>query len=92
MRRIGDFSQADFEAMRLASQLQALATEYINDAFFAEEELNLDNLTLHNFVTSLDKAQDGGPVAVLEFNRMLSKIIAGVVPQVINPPQQGQGQ
>ena len=90
MIRHGDFASADFEAMRLASELQALSVEYINESFFAEEDLNLDNLTLANFMKEMEKARDGGPVAAFEFNRQLSKILQGVIPQVMNPQQPGQ--
>lgn len=86
MRRVGDFAQLDFYAMRLAEELQALSTQYINEAFFAEEDLNLDNLTLANFLKEAEKARDGGKVAELEFNRQLAKIIKGVVPMILNPP------
>ena len=88
MRRVGSFAQADFQAMRLAEELQALSTLYINESFFAEEEINLDNLTLANFLKEAEKARDGGKVAELEFNRMLAKIIKGVVPMILNPPEE----
>lgn len=92
MRRIGDYSQADFSAMRLAEQMQAMATQYINDAYFAEEDLNLNNLTWDNFVKQMDAAKDGGPVAMLEFNRQLAKIIQTAVPQVLQMGQEEGGQ
>ena len=91
MRRHGDFAQSDFAAMRLAEQLQSLSMQYINEAFFAEEDLGLDNLTLDKFFKELEKAKDGGPVAEFEFNRQLTKIIQGVIPMVTQPqePQEG---
>lgn len=89
MRRIGDYAQADFAAMRLAEELQALSVMYINDAFFAEEELNLDNLTLTNFLKAMESAREGGPVAETEFNRMLANIVRQAVGTVMAPPQEG---
>ena len=91
MHRVGDFAQLDFQAMRLAEQLQAMCVSYINDAYFAEEDLTLDNLTPAKFISELEKARDGGPVAQFEFNRMLGKIIEGVIPQVMNPQQAQAG-
>lgn len=90
MRRIGDYSQADFAALRLAEQMQALATQYITEAYFAEEELSLGNLTWNNFIKAADEAKDGGPIAMNEFNRMLAKIISGAVPEALAPPEEGQ--
>ena len=92
MRRIGDFAQADFFTMRLAEELQALSMQYIQEAYFAEEELNLDNLTFANFVKAADAAQEGGPIAQKEFDRLLAKIIKGATDQVLNPPQKGSNQ
>ena len=74
--------------MRLAEQMQALAMEYIQEAYFAEEDLNLDNLTFNAFVKAADAAHEGGPIAQNEFNRMLTKILQGVVPQIMNPPEE----
>lgn len=91
MIRVGDFAQLDFQAMKMAEELQAMCVSYINDAYFAEEDLNLDNLTPARFIAELEKARDGGPVAQFEFNRMLSKIIEGVIPQVMNPQQAQAG-
>lgn len=88
MRRIGDFSQGDFEAMKLADQMQALAVGFIKDAYLAEEDINIDNLTLDRFLTELDKARSGGPIAQYEFNRQLSKVLMQVVPSVMNPPEE----
>ena len=88
MRRIGDFAQADFFAMQLAEQLQALSMQYVNEAFFAEEEINLDNLTLSNFLKEASKAKEGGPIAEQEFSRMLAKIVQGAADMVMNPPQE----
>lgn len=89
MRRIGDFSQADFAVLRLAEQMQALAVNYLNEAYFAEEDLNIDNLTWDRFVKAWDEAKDGGDIGMYEFNRQLAAIIQGVIPQVLNPPQEG---
>lgn len=89
MNRIGNFAQADFQAMRYADQLQALAVSYIQEAFFSEEDLNLDNLTPTKFLQELEKARDGGPIAQLEFNRMLGKIIMGAVPMVMQASAEG---
>lgn len=91
MRRIGDYAIADFAAMRLAEEMQALSVLYINEAFFAEEELNLDNLTLNNFLKEMQKAKEGGPVAEHEFNRMLAGIVKQAVDMTMNPPQPTQG-
>lgn len=87
MRRIGDFAQADFAVMKLAEELQAMSTLYINEAFFAEEDITLDNLTYSNFLKEAQKAREGGPVAQQEFNRMLAKIVQNSVGMVLNPPQ-----
>ncbi len=93
MNRIGDLSQADFESMRLAEQMQALSMEYINEAFFAEEDLNINNLTWNRFMDAVDRAKDGGPVAQNELDQMLLKILQPIAQQVMNPPQPGaQGQ
>lgn len=89
MRRIGDFSQADFQAMQMADQLQALSVGFIKEAFFAEEELNIDNITETKFFKELDKARAGGPVAQYEFNRMLGDLLVQAVQRT---QQQGQGQ
>lgn len=88
MQRHGSFAQADFQAMRYADQLQALAVSYIQEAFFSEEDLNLDNLTPTKFLQELEKARNGGPIAQLEFNRMLGKIIMSAVPTVMQASAQ----
>ena len=93
MRRFGDFAQADFYSMRLAEQMQTLAMQYIHEAFFAEEDLAMDNLTWNKFQKAMDDADQGGPVAKVELDRQLIKILNGVMPGVLNPqPQGGQGQ
>lgn len=91
MRRIGDFSQADFEALKLAEQMQALATSYIKDAFFAEEDLQLDTLTETKFIKALEQARNGGAVEQYEFNRMLGNMIVQAVQTVQQQSQQGGG-
>lgn len=91
MRRIGSMAQLDYFSMQLAEQMQALSMQYIQDAFYAEEDIGLDNLTHALFLKEMEKAKEGGPIAENEFNRMLSKIIQGVVPMITNPPpQEGQ--
>lgn len=92
MRRFGDMAQFDFYSMRLAEQLQTLAMQYIHEAFFAEEDLAIDNLTWNRFSKAMDDAQQEGPVAKVELDRQLAKILKGVLPQVLNPQPPGQGQ
>lgn len=87
MRRIGDYSQADFQAMQMADQMQALAVSFIKEAYFAEEELNLDNITEKKFMQALDKARTGSSVEKYEFNRMLGDLLVKAVQQ---GQQQGQ--
>lgn len=90
MRRIGSLAQADFEAMKLGDQMQALCVMYLNKVYFAEEDIALDNLTLEKFLSESQKARDGGPIAQYEFNRQLTKILSGVIPQVMSqPPEEG---
>ena len=88
MRRVGSYSQADFASMRMADQLQAMALDYINDVYFAEEDITFANLTPAKFQAELDKARDGGPVAMQEFNRQLAKILGEVLPQALASVQQ----
>lgn len=92
MRRIGDYSQADFQAMQMADQMQALAVSFIKEAYFAEEELNLSNITETRFVKALDGARTGSSVEKYEFNRMLGDLLIQAVQrgqQQGQPPQQG---
>ena len=92
MRRIGDYSQADFQAMQMADQMQALAISFIKEAYFAEEELNLSNITETRFVKALDSARTGSSVEKYEFNRMLGDLLIQAVQrgqQQGQPPQQG---
>ena len=90
MRRIGSFAQLDFLSMQLAEQMQALSMEYIQESFFAEENIGLDNLTHALFLKEMEKAKEGGPIAQNEFNRQLAKIIQGIVPSILNPPEEQQ--
>lgn len=87
---IGDFAQADFNAMRAAIELQGYLMDYINDAYFAEEPLTIGNLTYARFLKEYEKAVDGGPVAMKELNRQLAVILQPVAQQVMSQPQQGQ--
>ena len=88
MRRIGSFAQLDFLSMQLAEQMQALSMQYVQEAFFAEENIGLDNLTHALFLKEMENAKAGGPIAENEFNRQLAKIIQGIVPSILNPPEE----
>lgn len=68
-----------------------MAVQYIKKVFLAEEDINIDNLTWNRFSKAMDDAQQGGPVAKVELDRQLAKILKGVLPQVLNPQPPGQG-
>lgn len=89
MKYVGDFAKADMNAMRLAQELQAQAMSYIQDAFFAEEELNANNLTPARFMREYEKARDDEGL-MNELNRQLAAIIGPIIPLVFAPPEQGQ--
>lgn len=84
MNPVGDFARADMGAMLLAQQLQGLVMDYIQDAYFAEEDLNLGNLTYDRFLKEYEKAKDGDTMN--ELNRQLAAIIGPVIQQVFMPP------
>jgi len=68
----------------MAQELQGLVMDYIQDAYFAEEELNLGNLTYARFMKAYEDARDNDMTD--ELNRQLAAIISPVIQQVFMPP------
>lgn len=86
----GDFVKADFAAINMSVELQGLAMDYIMDAYFAEEKLNINNLTYANFMKEYEAAKDGDELAKSELDRQLLAILQPVIQQVMTPqPQNG---
>ena len=94
-RYIGDFSKASFRAMEYAEMLQGLALDHIKKTFQAEElGLDLDNMTLGEFMRAQLEAEEGGTRE--EFERMLATKLAPLLDQMMaqqqQQPQQQGGQ
>ena len=92
MKPVGDYARADFAVMKLAQELNAQIMDYVQDAYFAEEELNLGNLTYARFMKEYEKAKDGDDLAKSELNRQLGAILAPLIEQVMAAPPQEGGQ
>lgn len=87
---IGDFARADFAVMRQAQELQGLVMDYIQDAYFAEEDLNLNNLTYARFMREYENAKAGGPLAMEELNTQLAGLLGPIIQQVMSQPPEAQ--
>ena len=74
--------------MKLAQELQGKVMDYINDAFFAEEDLNLNNLTYTRFMKEYDRARNDGTLD--ELDRQLAAILSPVIQMVLSQPPEGQ--
>ena len=88
MNPVGDFAKADMRVMLLAQELNGHVMDYINDAYFAEEPLNLENLTYDRFMKAYEKAHDAGPEAIDELNQQLAGILAPIFDQFMQMPPQ----
>ena len=85
MRPVGNMARAEFEVMRLAQLLQGQALDYVMEAFFAEEDLNLNNLTYDRFMKEYEKSRAEGTTD--EFDRQLAAILSPVLQMVLSAPQ-----
>ena len=91
MNPVGDFARADFAVMLLAQELQGRVMDYVSDAYFAEEELNANNLTYERFMRAYEKAHDGGDAEMQELHRQLAGILSPLFDQFMAMPmQEGQ--
>ena len=90
-RYIGDFSKASFRATEYAEMLQGLALDHIKKTFQAEElGLDLDNMTLGEFMRAHLEAEEGGTRE--EFERMLAAKLAPLLDQMMAQQQGGPQQ
>lgn len=88
MKPVGNFARAEFEVMNLSQQMQGRVMDYINDVYFAEEELNINNLTYERFMREYEKAQAGGDESMSELNRQLAGILSPIIDQFLAAPVQ----
>ena len=63
--------------------------DYVMEAFFAEEDLNLNNLTYDRFIKEYEKAHAGDDLAKSELNRQLGAILGPLIEQVMAAPPEG---
>lgn len=87
MRYLGDFARADFAVMQLAQQLQGKAMDFIQEAYYAEEDLSLNNLTYDRFMKHYDRARTEG---FDDLDRQLAAILSPILQQVLSAPPEGE--
>ena len=84
----GDYSKASLKSVEYANTLQALAIESIKKSFNSEIELDLNSMTLGEFMEALSTADANGTRA--EFEAKLAAQIGPVIDMVEKAQQPQQ--